>query len=135
MFHLNLKKIRTSKNPKVTQSQIAQAMGVTQQTVVRWENGSGSPDPNTLVPLAEFLGVSLDELCGNNYEDRFVQVQDKPDLDYFTSAQEAMKFILEQKQVEAFGGYDLDLMSEEEVIRFANDILIAIQVIGQNYKK
>ncbi len=135
MFHLNLKKIRTSKNPKVTQSQIAQAMGVTQQTVVRWENGSGSPDPNTLVPLAEFLGVILDELCGNNYEDRFVQVQDKPDLDYFTSAQEAMKFILEQKQVEAFGGYDLDLMSEEEVIRFANDILIAIQVIGQNYKK
>lgn len=50
------------KNAKLTQAQLAGALGITQQAVGRWENGSSAPDPKTLVKMAEIFGVSLDAL-------------------------------------------------------------------------
>lgn len=46
----------------------------------------------------------------------------------FSSAQEAMKFILEQPALMAYGGYDLEEMSDEEILDLANDLLLTLRV-------
>ena len=53
----------------------------------------------------------------------------------FDSAEDAIKFILEQPMVAQFGGYDLDKMTDEEIIEFANDVAGMIELLGKKYKK
>ncbi len=55
-----------------TQDKLAEALGVTAQAVSRWETGGSYPDLSLLPAIANFFGVSLDELFGytNNREQR-----------------------------------------------------------------
>lgn len=46
----------------MTQEALGEALGVTNKTVSRWENGNYMPDIGLLLPLAETLGVSVNEL-------------------------------------------------------------------------
>jgi transcriptional regulator with XRE-family HTH domain len=45
-----------------TQSELAEALGVTVQAVSGWERGGTRPDIEKLVPLCRFLGVKLERL-------------------------------------------------------------------------
>lgn len=47
-----------------TQEQLAEALGVTAQAVSRWESGGSYPDMNLIPSIANFFGVSIDELFG-----------------------------------------------------------------------
>ena len=49
-FTKNLKRFRTAKN--MTQEQVAQALGVSTQTVSRWECGTTLPDVAMLPEIA-----------------------------------------------------------------------------------
>ena len=51
---------RRSKN--LTQEQLAQALGVSNKTISKWENGRCLPDYGIVQPLCEALGVTLAEL-------------------------------------------------------------------------
>ena len=46
----------------LTQSQLAEELGVTDKAVSRWERAVGFPDITLLAPLASALGVSVSEL-------------------------------------------------------------------------
>ena len=46
----------------MTQSQLAERIGVTDKAVSRWETGKGFPDISLLEPLAQALGTSVTEL-------------------------------------------------------------------------
>ncbi len=50
------------KDKKWTQTELAQAVGVTDKAVSRWETGKGYPDVSILKPLADMLGVTVNEL-------------------------------------------------------------------------
>ena len=52
------------KAARMSQTELAAQLGVTQQAVGKWENGKSSPDPDTLTALAKLLGVSTDDLLG-----------------------------------------------------------------------
>ena len=47
---------------RLTQSQLAERMHVTDKAVSKWETGRGYPDITLIEPLAEALGVSVIEL-------------------------------------------------------------------------
>ena len=64
MFSDNLVQMR--KILQMTQEDIAERVGVTRQSVAKWEAGDSLPDLETGLRLARALGVSLDELM--NYE-------------------------------------------------------------------
>ena len=59
----NIKRLRLDKN--LTQEQLATKLGVSAQAVSKWETSETYPDGALLVPLANELGISLDELFGN----------------------------------------------------------------------
>ena len=46
----------------LTQSQLADILGVTAKAVSKWERDLSCPDINSLPSLAEVLGVSVEEL-------------------------------------------------------------------------
>jgi len=53
---------------RVTQEQLAQALGVTNQAVSKWESGQCCPDIQLLPALADYFSVSLDMLMGRTVE-------------------------------------------------------------------
>lgn len=59
----NIKRLRLEKD--MTQEQLATKLGVSAQAVSKWETSETYPDGALLVPLANELEVSLDELFGN----------------------------------------------------------------------
>lgn len=59
----NIKRLRIEKN--LTQEQLAIKLGVSAQAVSKWETSETYPDGTLLVPLANELEVSLDELFEN----------------------------------------------------------------------
>ena len=59
-----IKKLR--KDRDVTQEKLADYLGISYQAVSKWENGTALPDITLVVPLANFFGVSADELFSLN---------------------------------------------------------------------
>ncbi|MBE6953563.1 MAG: helix-turn-helix transcriptional regulator [Ruminococcaceae bacterium] len=51
-----------------TQETLADAIGVTSQAVSRWEAGGGYPDMEMIPSIANYFGVSIDELFGYDNE-------------------------------------------------------------------
>lgn len=64
MFKDNLIQLRKMK--QMTQEDIAEKIGVTRQSVAKWESGETIPDLDKCRMLAELFEVSLDDLA--NYE-------------------------------------------------------------------
>lgn len=62
----NIANLRKKKN--ITQEELATTIGVTNQSVSKWESGQCCPDIALLPALADFFEVSIDELMG--YESR-----------------------------------------------------------------
>lgn len=59
---MKLKELRKSKN--ITQLDVATSIGVSPQVLSRYERGEREPDYKTLCKLADFFGVTVDELLG-----------------------------------------------------------------------
>lgn len=48
----------------VTQEEVSDALGISNKTLSKWENGTSSPDADMIVSLADYYGVSIDGLYG-----------------------------------------------------------------------
>ncbi len=59
-----IKELRENKG--ITQSALAEKIGVSDKTVSKWETGKGYPDITLLDPIAEALSVSIAELLSGN---------------------------------------------------------------------
>lgn len=70
-FGENLKRIREEKG--ITQQTLADYLYVTRQAVSRWEGGSRYPDLMTAKKMAQYLGISLDELLSDEDMQLYVQ--------------------------------------------------------------
>lgn len=62
MFSTRLKQLRSEE--KISQSQLAKMLYVSQQTVAKWETDKATPNPETLVKIAGVFQVSVDNLLG-----------------------------------------------------------------------
>lgn len=59
----NLKALRLSKG--LSQQQLADVIGTTQQSINKYENHSTEPDIDTLIRLADYFEITVDELVGH----------------------------------------------------------------------
>ena len=55
-----IKKSRT--DAKITQEQVAQALGISRQTISNWENERSYPDIVSVFKMSDLYSVSLDYL-------------------------------------------------------------------------
>ncbi|MBQ7337057.1 MAG: helix-turn-helix domain-containing protein [Clostridia bacterium] len=71
-----IKALRQGK--RVTQSQLADALGVSAQSVSKWETGVSVPDISVLPLIARYFGITMDDLFGYRldalgYKQRFIR--------------------------------------------------------------
>ncbi len=65
------------KNRKITQSELAEKLGVTDRSVSNWENGKNMPDLSLFKPLCNELNITINEFLSgekvnkDNYQERF----------------------------------------------------------------
>ena len=64
MFSVALRELRKQK--KLSQSALAEVVGMSQATVASWENGTRKPDVETVSYLADYFGVTVDYLMGRD---------------------------------------------------------------------
>ena len=63
-LNVQFKKIRLDRG--LTQKQVANALGITEQSYQRYEYGKVIPSATVLISLADFYNVSLDYLVGRS---------------------------------------------------------------------
>ena len=51
----------------LSQEQLAEQVGVSRQSISKWETGQSSPELDKLVVLSRVFGISTDELLGNTH--------------------------------------------------------------------
>ncbi|MBO1305959.1 helix-turn-helix transcriptional regulator [Enterococcus sp. 669A] len=52
----------------MTQDEVAEALGVTRQTISNWENGRSYPDIERIIRLSDIYQLSLDELLKGDHK-------------------------------------------------------------------
>lgn len=60
-----IRQLRESRN--MTQSDLAEKLGVSSKTISKWETARGLPDISLLQPLAQALGISVIELMNGEH--------------------------------------------------------------------
>lgn len=127
MFGENLKRLRAQhgySQEELGAKLIVNDKPVSGKTIWSWESGRTEPSMGVIQQLADLFGVVTDELIQEDGK--------KPNIvPDFKTAQEAVAFLLRLPLVADFGGYDLDNMSDEEIINFAHEIAGMIQFAAQ----
>ena len=67
----NLKFLRTYKG--LSQQQLAEVIGTSQQSINKYENHNVEPDIDTLIAFADFFNTSVDYLIGNTDINRKIE--------------------------------------------------------------
>ena len=71
---INLKRLR--EEASISQRTLAEAIGVSQQSVNKYENHNIEPDIETLIRIADFFDTSVDYLIGHSaVRDRSIEVR------------------------------------------------------------
>lgn len=74
-FGENLKNLRIQKG--LTQEKLANFLGVSYQTISKWEHDDTYPDITTLPTIAKFFNVSIDELLGANKAENEEEIEEQ----------------------------------------------------------
>ena len=69
--------VKCRKDKKMTQSELAEKLGVTDKSIGNWENGRNMPDLSLFKPLCDVLGITINDLLSgekiskDKYQERF----------------------------------------------------------------
>lgn len=127
-----IKSLRKEKD--LTQEEFGKLFGIVKSTVSLYESDKSTPDDEMKRKIAEYFGVSLDYLMGNS-DIRNPYKDDIHTQDEFTTPEEAISFLLSQEVIMGFGGFDIDKLSDEDKIQFANELLGQLKLLSYKYKK
>ncbi len=72
-FGTVLKKLRHGKG--ITQGRLAELLGISPQSVSKWENDIGMPDVTLLCPIAGIFGVTVDYLLGREENTKSAEIE------------------------------------------------------------
>lgn len=136
---------------KFTQNNLADEVGKSRSYIGDIEAGRTYPSFILLNKIAEICEVPLgffQDAAGTDIEKQlegYPEIEEKTNLkeNYdkyeiytsFKTPEEAMKFILQQPAIMGFGGFDINKMTDEETMDFANELLRQLQLISYKYKK
>ena len=84
------------KNAGLTQSQLAEQLGITDKAVSKWETGRSMPDVSLFTPLCEILSISLNELIAGEHiaDDEIKEKSEQVLMDVFLHKKRSKSFML-----------------------------------------
>ena len=91
----------------MTQEQLAEKLGISPQSVSKWENGVSMPDITLLPEIAQIFGVTVDELFGLNESERLKRIENRLEFeeplpgDVFWEYEDFLKNALEKSEDKA----------------------------------
>ena len=91
----------------MTQEQLAEKLGISPQSVSKWENEISMPDISLLPTIAEIFGVSVDELFGLNENEKLRRIENRLEFeeplpgDVFWEYEDYLKNALENTEDKA----------------------------------
>lgn len=131
----NLKYLRLKNG--YSQDYIADLFGYKSYTTIqKWESGESEPSVKKLRELANLYNVSMNTLLTKDIEEEgSIDVTSNDIPNHFNSVTEAMEFILRVPVVANNCGYDLDTMSDEEIIEMAEDLSEMLQIMARKHRK
>ena len=144
IFYSKLKSLRQANH--LTQEQLANELNLryhpneSEATISQYVNNKRTPEIDKMVKIANFFNVTLDYIMCRTDIDSDMSIYNKSRQDEnktslsFSTPQEALSFILKQDMVADFGGYDLDNMSDDEIMEMADDIADMLKIISRKHK-
>lgn len=134
---------RLREEQELTQKELAEKVGLSYSVMNRIELGTRPIRDEELKKIAEVLGTTTDYLLGtSNIKNPYSRdttsnkIEEQNQLpDSFDTPEEAVRFLLEQNVIMGFGGFDIDKLSDEEKVEFANELLHQLKLISYKYKK
>lgn len=104
-------------------------------TISQYVNNKRTPEIDKMVKIADFFNVTLDYIMCRTDIDSDMSIYDKPKKNiFFSTPQEAVSFILNQKVIADLGGYSLDSISNTEIMEMTNDIIDIFCIISRKHK-
>jgi len=123
-FGENLKNLRREKN--LTQEKLADFLGVSFQTVSKWERGDTYPDITMLPEIAGFFKISVDDLLGVNRAENEREITEKlKEYDNLTDY-DIMQEIINELKAKYPNDFRVLIRYLACLVRFQND-LTAVQ--------
>lgn len=118
----------------LTYQELADLTGISKSTLQRYETGFIK---NLPVDKLEILANALHTTPG--YLMGWAEDPDpggaSAEFNSIKTPSQAMEFILKQPTLMAYGGYNINKMSDNDLIDFANDLLKQLELISYKYKK
>ena len=140
MIGAKIKSLR--EKDRITQKELAEQIGVSQSTIGMIESNKKTGSPSTLKKLSEFFGVSIDFLLSDENDISNLKIsrntQSNITLDIipeeFTDANQARAYV-DKHQIFGAHGFNPDLLDDEEIIKFANELQQQMQMVSFKYRK
>lgn len=120
----NIKMYRKESN--LTQKGLAEKANISRSYLADVENDRYNPSLDVLNSIANSLNLKVSDLLDDESKDAPIN---------FNTPEDAMRFILEQPAIMGFGGFDINKMSDDEIIEFANELLRQLRLLSYKYKK
>ena len=76
-FSERLKELRSEKG--ISQAKLAADIHISRSAVAKWENGLGLPSDESLCLLADYFGITIDELIPNKSNEEILVSKNKTD--------------------------------------------------------
>ncbi|MGV4321287.1 helix-turn-helix domain-containing protein [Bacillus mojavensis] len=105
-FSNRLKELRKSKGDKISQGDVASAIGISQSAYASYEQGNREPNIERLIMISKYFGVSLDFLIRGDGKD--LPIESDPSLSLIKNA---------IKDIEKKSSYDKAVSYLEKVSR------------------
>lgn len=133
----NIRKIRKAK--KISLNNLARLTGISVGYISDLENNKfTNPTIDKLNKIAQTLEVQTTDFFDNDLDEKKITEVKEDSAPYsteFKTAEAAMQFILKQPSIMGYGGFDVNKLSEKEIVQFANELLNQLQLLGLKYRK
>ena len=99
MLSENLKRIRKDNN--LSQEQLAEKLGVSRQSVSKWENGEAYPEMDKVLQLCKMFNLNIDELLNQDIKDKTLSNLEE------VKSRGAKTIVVSNEKID---GYDLEVV-------------------------
>lgn len=119
-----------------SQTQVSKDTGINNKTLSGYERGVSEPDLKTLKLLSDYYNVSLNYLLGNSdIKNPYNEERDTYTVpEEFTDPVSAREYV-NRHQIFGSQGFDVDKLDDEDVVKFANELLEQMAMVSWKYRK